>query len=72
MPNFDASFMVETDATDIAVGAVLMQYNWPVAYILKVLNFAQCNYYTIDYKLLEFLLACKDGILVWIAKTLLY
>ena len=40
MPNFDASFVVEIDAGDIAVGAALMQYDWPVAFMLKVLNSA--------------------------------
>ena len=33
MPNFDVNFMVETNASDVAVGAVLMQHNWPVAFI---------------------------------------
>ena len=59
MPDFDAKFVVETDASDVAVGAVLMQYDWPVAFILKALNSAQCNYYTIDCKLLAIVLACK-------------
>ena len=58
MPDFHASFMIETDAYDMAVSIALIQYNQPVALILKVLNFAQCNYYTMDCKLLEILLAC--------------
>ena len=59
MPNSNANFVVETDANDVAVGVVMMKYNWPVTFILKALNFLQCNNHTIDYKLLEIILACK-------------
>ena len=38
MPNFDANFMAETNASDIVIGAVLVQHNWPVACMSKVLN----------------------------------
>ena len=43
MPNCDANFVVETNASDVSVGAVLMQHDWPVAFISKALNSAQCN-----------------------------
>ena len=59
MPNFNANFVVETNASDVAVGAVLMQYDWPVAFISKSLNSAQCNYHTKDCKFLAIVLACK-------------
>ena len=59
MPDFDANFVVETDAGDMAVGAVLMQHDWLVAFMPKALNSAQCNYYTIDHELLAIVLACK-------------
>ena len=48
MPDFNADFVVETTARDVAVGAVLIQYDWLVAFISKVLNSAQYNYYTTD------------------------
>ena len=59
MPDFDADFVVETDASDVAVGAVLMQHDWPVAFMSKALNSAQCNYHTTDRELLANVLACK-------------
>ena len=59
MPDFDAKFVVETDASNVAVGAVLMPHDHPVAFMLKVLNSAQYNYYTKDCELLAIVLACK-------------
>ena len=59
MPDFDANFVVETNASNMAVDAVLMQYNWPVAFMSKALNSAQCNYHITDHKLLAIVLACK-------------
>ena len=59
MPDSDASFVVETDASDVVVGAVLMQYDQPVAFISKALNSAQHNYHTMDHDLLAIVLACK-------------
>jgi hypothetical protein len=35
VPNFDLPFTVETDASELGVGAVLMQANHPVAYLSK-------------------------------------
>ena len=61
MPNFDANadFVVETDASDIVVGAVLMQHDRPVAFMSKALNSAQYNYHTTNCELLAIVLACK-------------
>ena len=59
MPDFDANFVVETNASDMAVGALLMQHKWPIAFVSKALNSAQCNYHTIDRELLAIVLACK-------------
>ena len=59
MPNFDANFVVETNASDIAVGAVLMQHDWPVAFMAKAFNSAQHNYHTKYHELLAIVLECK-------------
>ena len=59
MPDFDANFVVETDASDVAVGAVLMQHDQPVAFMSKAFNSAQCNYHTTDCELPAIVLACK-------------
>ena len=59
IPDFDANFVVETNASNVAVDAVLIQHNWPVAFILKVLNSTQHNYHTIDHELLAIMLVCR-------------
>lgn len=37
LPNFEAEFVVETDASDIGLGAVLQQGGHPIAYLSKTL-----------------------------------
>ena len=59
IPDLDANFVLDTNARDVAVGAVLMQHEQPVAFISKALNSAQCKYYTTDRELLAIVLACK-------------
>ena len=72
IPSFDASFIVKTNATDMAVGAVLMQYNWPVAFMSKVLNPAQQNYHTKDCKLLAIIFTYRRWHPYMVVKRLLH
>lgn len=66
MPDMSRPFRIECDASDYAVGAVLLQqdpaYNddWkPVAFISKKLSDAERNYPTQERELLAILFACK-------------
>ena len=59
LPDFNDPFELETDASDIAVGGVLTQHGFPVAYYSKALNTAECNYPVHDRELLAIVQACK-------------
>jgi hypothetical protein len=43
LPNFEQPFLVETDACDTGIGAVLTQGNHPVAYLSKSLGVNNCK-----------------------------
>ena len=62
-PSSDASTCLVTDASDVAVGAVLQQYvdeTWkPIAFFSKVMKSAEKRYSTFDKELLALYLAIK-------------
>ena len=59
LPDFGKPFTIETDASDVALGAVLMQGERPVAYFSHSLNSAERNYPVHERELLAIVCACK-------------
>jgi hypothetical protein len=62
-PDLSKPFVLTTDASNFAIGAVLSQGNigkdLPVAYASRTLNPAECNYSTIEKELLAIVWATK-------------
>jgi hypothetical protein len=59
IPDLSKPFQVIADASDYAIGAILLQDGRPVAYESKKLNSAQKNYHTTDKELLAVVHALK-------------
>lgn len=51
-PDFSKPFKLTTDASNIAIGSVLSQFDHPIAYYSRTLNTAERNYSTIEKELL--------------------
>lgn len=58
-PDFQKSFVITTDASNIAVGSVLSQNSIPIAFYSRTLNSAERNYSTIERELLSIVEAVK-------------
>lgn len=56
-PEYDKPFVVTTDASDHAIGAVLSQQGHPVCYVSRTLNNHEKNYCTIDKEFLAIMYA---------------
>jgi hypothetical protein len=60
LPNFSQSFCVETNASDLGVGAVLMQNKHPIAYISKYLGPRLRGFSTYEKEYVDILLAMEQ------------
>lgn len=62
-PDFSKPFILTTDASNFAIGAILSQgtigQDLPIAYASRTLNPAECNYSTIEKELLAIVWATK-------------
>ena len=59
LPRFDLPFVVETDACDTGMGAVLMQQGKPIAYISKALGERNRHMSIFDKEFLALILAVE-------------
>jgi hypothetical protein len=57
LPNFDKQFILETDACNVGIGAVLMQDGHPIAYLSQSLNKTDQGRSTYEQECLAILLA---------------
>jgi len=58
-PNFEKKFSLTTDASNIAIGAVLSQEHKPICYASRTLNEHELNYSAIKKELLAIVWAMK-------------
>jgi len=58
-PDFNKTFHLTTDASNVAIGAVLSQDQHPISFYSRTLNSAEKNYSTIEKELLSIVDACK-------------
>ena len=59
IPDCNKPFQVITDASDYALGAILIQEGPPVAYDSRILKSAERNYHTTDKEMLVVVHALK-------------
>ncbi|KAL7288237.1 hypothetical protein TKK_0017578 [Trichogramma kaykai] len=58
-PDFDKKFHITSDASNVAVGAVLSQEGHPISFFSRTLNSAEQNYSTIEKELLAIVEVCR-------------
>jgi transposase InsO family protein len=59
-PDFNAPFIIHTDASKTQIGAVISQNGKPIAFYSRKMNSAQCNYTTTEKELLSIVATLKE------------
>ncbi|KAL3597323.1 hypothetical protein D5086_008960 [Populus alba] len=70
MPNFNDTFIVETDASGNGIGAVLQQQGKPIAFMSRALGVSKCSWSTYAKEMLAVVEAIQQQ--KWVAKLLGY
>ena len=58
-PKFNQPYVIHTDANKLQFGAVISQYDKPIAFYSRRLNSAQLNYTTTEHKFLSIVESLK-------------
>ena len=61
MPNFNEPFIIESDASDASIGAVLTQQNRPIAFMSRALGTSKLSWSTYAKEML----AIIEAIRIW-------
>merc|ERR1711994_1048911 len=59
-PDFNKTFDIHTDASDLQIGSVISQNNQPIAFFSRKLNPAQTRYTTTEKELLAIVEMLKE------------
>lgn len=61
LPNYKETFVIETDACDVGIGAVLMQCDQPVAFLSKALSSQHKHLSIYEKEFLALIMAVENG-----------
>ncbi|XP_071909639.1 uncharacterized mitochondrial protein AtMg00860-like [Coffea arabica] len=61
LPDFSKPFILETDASSITIGAVLMQQGQPIAYMSQALGIRNQTLFVYEKELLALIVAVTNG-----------
>lgn len=70
LPDFSKQFVVETDACESGIGAVLMQEGHPIAYSSRHLKGKQLHLSIYEKELLAVVFAVQNGDIIFLMITL--